>query len=194
MKFDVINNGDSLETLRTFPDEACHLILSDIPYGIGAEDWDVLHSNTNSAYRGSSPAQKEAGRVFKSRGKPLNGWSEADKKIPLEYYQWCASWATEWLRILKPGGSAIIFSGRRLSHRCICALEDAGFTYKDMLAWLRARAPHRAQRLSVETNFRRIAGKVGALEISGRHLSRFFGLRNHTESALPLRTMPRHTG
>jgi site-specific DNA-methyltransferase (adenine-specific) len=149
MKFDVINNGDSLETLRTFPDEACHLILSDIPYGIGAEDWDVLHSNTNSAYRGSSPAQKEAGRVFKSRGKPLNGWSEADKKIPLEYYQWCASWATEWLRILKPGGSAIIFSGRRLSHRCICALEDAGFTYKDMLAWLRARAPHRAQRLSV---------------------------------------------
>jgi len=93
--------------------------------------------------------QKEAGRIFKARGKPLNGWSEADRRIPLEYYLWCSSWAGEWFRLLKPGGSAIIFAGRRLSHRCICALEDAGFTYKDMLAWLRSRAPHRAQRLSV---------------------------------------------
>lgn len=149
MKYNEIINGDSLATLGTLPSEAFHLILSDIPYGIGAEDWDVLHSNTNSAYRGSSPAQKAAGRVFKARGKPLNGWSEADKKIPHEYYEWCSSWASEWLRVLKPGGSAIIFSGRRLSHRCICALEDIGFTFKDMLAWLRARAPHRAQRLNV---------------------------------------------
>lgn len=149
MKLDHIINGDSIEHLRTFPGESVHLILSDIPYGIGAEDWDVLHNNKNSAYRGSSPAQKDAGRIFKSRGKPLNGWSEADRKIPLEYYEWCKSWSDEWLRVLKPGGSAIVFAGRRLSHRCICALEDAGFTYKDMLAWMRSRAPHRAQRLSV---------------------------------------------
>lgn len=149
MKYDKVINGDSLETLRGLPSNTFHLILSDIPYGIGAEDWDVLHSNTNSAYRGVSPAQKEAGRVFKSRGKPLNGWSEADRKISQEYYEWCSTWAAEWLRVLKPGASAIVFSGRRMSHRCVCALEDAGFTYKDMLAWLRARAAHRAQRLSV---------------------------------------------
>lgn len=148
MKHDYVINGDSLESLRTLPDQCVHLILSDIPYGIGAEDWDVLHANTNSAYRGSSPAQKDAGRIFKSRGKPLNGWSACDKKIPQEYYAWCSLWAKEWLRILKPGGSAIVFAGRRLNHRCVCALEDAGFTYKDSLAWMRTRAPHRAQRLS----------------------------------------------
>jgi site-specific DNA-methyltransferase (adenine-specific) len=50
---------------------------------------------------------------------------------------------------LKPGGSAFVFSGRRLSHRCIVAFEDAGFTFKDALAWLKESAPHRAQRLSV---------------------------------------------
>jgi site-specific DNA-methyltransferase (adenine-specific) len=50
--------------------------------------------------------------------------------------------------VLKPGGSAVIFAGRRLSHRCICALEDAGFSYKDMLAWMKQKCPHRAQRLS----------------------------------------------
>ncbi len=141
-------NEDCFEAIKKVPDNSVHLILSDIPYGIGIEDWDVLHNNTNSAYLGSSPAQLKAGEIFKKRGKPINGWSEADKQIPKEYYNWCCSWADDWLRVLKPGASAIVFAGRRMSHRCICALEDSGFSYKDMLAWLRDRAPHRAQRLS----------------------------------------------
>lgn len=141
--------ADATRHFDFLEDESVHLILSDIPYGIGAEDWDVLHNNTNAAYLGSSPAQEKAGAVFKKRGKPINGWSDADRAIPLQYQEWCSSWATEWLRVLKPGASAIVFSGRRYSHRCICALEDAGFSFKDMLAWSRDRAPHRAQRLSI---------------------------------------------
>ncbi|HBG97102.1 MAG TPA: site-specific DNA-methyltransferase [Chromatiaceae bacterium] len=141
--------ADSIEAVKRLNEESIDLILSDIPYGIGADDWDVLHRNTNSAYRGNSPAQSKAGALFKNRGKPINGWSEADRAIPREYYEWCMTWAPSWLRALKPGGSAIIFAGRRLSHRCIAAMEDSGFSYKDMLAWERARAPHRAQRLSV---------------------------------------------
>ena len=43
----------------------------------------------------------------------------------------------------------MVFAGRRLGHRCTAALEDAGFSYRDMLAWLRPRAVFRAQRLSV---------------------------------------------
>ena len=39
-------------------------------------------------------------------------------------------------------------AGRRYAHRCIVALEDSGFTFKDMLAWEKFNAPHRAQRLS----------------------------------------------
>jgi len=142
-------NQDSIQGLSTLPDEFAHLILSDIPYGIGAEDWDVLHDNTNSAYLGTSPAQIKAGAVFKKRGKPINGWSEADRAIPKQYYEWCSQWASEWLRVLKPGGTVFIFAGRRFSHRCIAALEDAGFSFKDMFAWMRQRAPHRAQRVSV---------------------------------------------
>ena len=142
-------SGDSLEVCRSISSKSVHLILSDIPYGIAAAEWDVLHDNTNSALLGTSPAQQKAGAIFKSRGKPINGWSEADRMIPKQYYDWCAQWAGEWLRILKPGGSAIVFAGRRLAHRCIAAFEDAGFNYKDMLAWVRERAPHRAQRLSV---------------------------------------------
>lgn len=140
--------GDSIEKIKDIADNSIHAIISDIPYGISYDDWDVLHNNTNSALGGQSEAQVKAGKVFKRRGKPLNGWSEADKKIPYEYQEWCSKWASEWLRVLKPGSSCFIFAGRRYAHRCIVALEDAGFTFKDMLAWEKNSAPHRAQRLS----------------------------------------------
>ena len=140
--------GNSIDIVKNFIDNSIHAIISDIPYGIGHGDWDVLHKNTNTAYGGTSSAQEAAGGLFKRRGKPLNGWSEADKKIPQEYQKWCSLWASDWLRILKPGASCLIFAGRRFAHRCIIAMEDAGFTFKDMLAWEKDSAPHRAQRLS----------------------------------------------
>lgn len=139
--------GDSITLVKELKCESVHLILSDIPYGISYEDWDVLHNNTNSALGGSSNAQKK-NSLFSRRGKPLNGWSEADKKIPYEYQEWCKSWASSWLKALKPGGMCFIFAGRRYAHRCIVALEDAGFTFKDMLAWDKGHAGHRAQRVS----------------------------------------------
>ena len=42
-----------------------------------------------------------------------------------------------------------------MAPRCICALEDAGFTFKDMIAWMKDKAPHRAQRISVIYNRRK---------------------------------------
>jgi site-specific DNA-methyltransferase (adenine-specific) len=148
LALDTLHPGDCRVLLPLIPDQSVHLILSDIPYGIGAEDWDVLHDNTNSAYLGASPAQRKAGAVFKKRGKPINGWSEADRAIPQQYQTWCKTWAGDCLRVLKPGGSAFLFAGRRLAHRAIVALEDTGFSFKDQLAWVRPRATHRAQRVS----------------------------------------------
>ena len=145
---DKIICGDSIELIKSIDNEYVHAIISDIPYGICYEDWDILHNNSNSTLGGTSNAQLEMGSLFKRRGKPLNGWSESDKKIPLEYQEWCSKWASEWLRVLKSGGSCFIFAGRRYAHRCIVALEDAGFTFKDMLAWEKNFAAAKAQRLS----------------------------------------------
>jgi len=145
---DSIILGDSLEIIKLIPENFIHAIISDIPYGICYSEWDILHNNRNKALGGASSAQKDAGNLFKRRGKPLNGWSNDDKNIPKEYQDWCASWASDWLRVLKPGGSCLVFAGRRFAHRCIAALEDVGFTFKDMLAWEKSAAPHRAQRIS----------------------------------------------
>ncbi|MEG1930344.1 MAG: site-specific DNA-methyltransferase [Anaerovorax sp.] len=140
--------GDSIELIKKVDTESIHLILSDIPYGINYDNWDVLHNNTNGALLGSSPSQKKSGTIFKTRGKPLNGWAQSDKNIPMEYYNWCSSWSAEWYRVLKPGASCFVFAGRRMAHRCICALEDAGFIFKDMIAWEKDAAAYRAQRVS----------------------------------------------
>src|SRR3989442_1388350 len=94
---DRVSVADGIAAVRDLPEASVHLILSDIPYGIGADHWDVLHNNTNSALLGTSPAQARAGAIFKRRGKPLNGWSEADRLIPTEYQRWCESFASDWV-------------------------------------------------------------------------------------------------
>ena len=165
MALDRLILGDSSQVLKSCPNDFVHAIISDIPYGICHHEWDVLHTNTNTALGGASAAQLGAGDLFRRRGKPLNGWSSADKKIPMEYQAWCASWAADWLRVLKPGGSCFVFAGRRYAHRCAIALEDAGFTFKDMLAWEKATAPHRAQRVS--EIYRRRGDQASAEKWSG---------------------------
>jgi len=42
----------------------------------------------------------------------------------------------ECLRILKPGGHLLAFAGTRTQHRMACAIEDAGFEIRDMIAWV----------------------------------------------------------
>jgi DNA modification methylase len=42
----------------------------------------------------------------------------------------------ECLRILKPGGYLLAFAGTRTQHRMACAIEDAGFEIRDMIAWV----------------------------------------------------------
>lgn len=139
--------GDCIELLKKIPNGSVHAIISDIPYGIGYDNWDILHDNKNSAFGKQSKAQ-EKNKLFKRRGKPLNGWSAADKNIPLEYQRWVQKWVNDWYRVLKPGSSVFIFAGRQFTHRVTIAFEDAGFTFKDMLCWQRDKAPHRAQRIS----------------------------------------------
>jgi len=46
-----------------------------------------------------------------------------------------ALWS-EVLRVLKPGGHCVAFSGTRTYHRMACAIEDAGFEVRDQIQWV----------------------------------------------------------
>ena len=43
---------------------------------------------------------------------------------------------SEALRVLKPGGHLLAFSGSRTYHRMACAIEDAGFDIRDQIMWV----------------------------------------------------------
>jgi len=43
---------------------------------------------------------------------------------------------TECMRVLKPGGHLLAFSGSRTYHRMVVAIEDAGFEIRDMISWI----------------------------------------------------------
>ena len=140
-------NSDCVDAMKTINDSFIDVVITDIPYGISYSDWDVLHNNTNSALGGTSKHQKDD-TTFKKRGKPINGWSEADKKIPYEYQEWCSKWAKELFRITKEGSPILIFSSRRLQHRVCNALEDNGFMVRDILIWEKDKCNAKAQRIS----------------------------------------------
>lgn len=89
-----IIQGDSLEVLKTLPDNSVDSIVSDPPYGISfmGKKWDY-----------DVPS--------------VEVWKET-------------------LRVLKPGGHALIACGTRTQHRMAVNLEDAGFEIRDIVAWV----------------------------------------------------------
>lgn len=55
---------------------------------------------------------------------------------PAGFQAWTEEWGRAALRVLKPGGHALVFGGTRTYHRMASGLEDAGFEVRDALAWL----------------------------------------------------------
>jgi len=52
-----------------------------------------------------------------------------------EYQEFCQEWGEQALRVLKPGGHLLAFSGTRTYHRMVVGLEDAGFEIRDMIEY-----------------------------------------------------------
>ncbi len=56
-------------------------------------------------------------------------WDHGETAFAVEFWAEC-------LRVLKPGGHVVAFSGTRTYHRMACAIEDAGFEVRDMIQWV----------------------------------------------------------
>lgn len=140
-----IQLGDCLDLLPEIEDESISAMISDIPYGINLDDWDVLHKNTNNALLTTQEGQ---GTAFKKRGKPLNGWCTSDKSTGQEYEEWCREWISKSYPKLKVGAYALIFSSRRNIHHVINAFQQENFIFRDIISWEKLSAHHRAQQVS----------------------------------------------
>lgn len=114
--------GDCREVLRSLADASIDSIVTDPPYHL-----------TTGKKGGSGPASVNLDSPY-GRSKIGTGfmgmtWDGGDIAHNIEMWAEC-------LRVLKPGGHLLAFSGTRTQHRMVCAIEDAGFEVRDQIGWL----------------------------------------------------------
>lgn len=125
-----IIHGDCREVMRQLIAEGVQVdsLVADPPYHL--ESIVKRFGSANAA-----PAQtKQTGAFARASagfmGQQWDGADENGSRIAFEVEVWSLA-----LQLLKPGGHLLAFGGTRTFHRMVCAIEDAGFDIRDMLAW-----------------------------------------------------------
>jgi DNA modification methylase len=132
--------------MREMDEASVDAIVTDPPYGIGfmGKEWDaptITRAAAEDAATRKSLGPESASRPGRAQSRSSSAFgSPAHYAGPVragaEWQAWCLVWATEALRVLKPGGHLLAFGGTRTYHRLACAVEDAGFEIRDSLIWL----------------------------------------------------------
>lgn len=112
--------GDSLDVLKTLPDNSVHAVVTDPPYGLGDTSPAQVADCMLAWARGETWTPKGSGFM----GKFWDAWVP-----PPELWR-------EVLRVLKPGGHALVFAGSRTQDLMSLSLRLAGFEIRDTLQWL----------------------------------------------------------
>lgn len=141
-----LHHGDCIAVLRELPDNSVDAVVTDPPYGLEfmGKDWDAPWKKPGADVgRGVKVAEQraaemtEAGRGHSTSAGPyLAARVDSIRAAGAPFQEWCTEWATECLRVLKPGGHILAFGGSRTWHRLAAAVEDAGFEIRDSIAWL----------------------------------------------------------
>lgn len=117
--------GDCRERMRELPDASVDSVVCDPPYHLTS-----IHKRFAKCGGASRQVPKKHHQYHRlSKGFMGQSWDGGDVAFQPE------TWA-EVLRVLKPGGHVVAFSGTRTYHRMVCAIEDAGFEVRDQLAWI----------------------------------------------------------
>jgi len=122
-----LHHGDCLDVLRSLPDASVDSVVTDPPYNLSfmGKGWDTFPIRKRGQGGTGINSEHAGGVEFKASAEASHA-----------FQQWCEAWATECLRVLKPGGHLLAFGGTRTWHRLACAVEDAGFEVRDSIAWL----------------------------------------------------------
>jgi DNA modification methylase len=113
--------GDSSELIKGLPENSIDAVVCDPPYALVSIVKRFGGANAAPAKGNEAYARASAGFMGKTWDTGEVAFSEA-------------FWA-DVLRVLKPGGHLVAFSGTRTYHRMAVAIEDAGFEIRDQIGW-----------------------------------------------------------
>jgi len=114
--------ADCRDVLRSLADNSIDSIVTDPPYAL-------VSIVKRFGKPGSAPAKGNEAYQRASTGFMGKSWDTGEVAFSEEFWREC-------LRVLKPGGHVVAFSGTRTYHRMAVAIEDAGFEIRDQLGWL----------------------------------------------------------
>lgn len=116
--------GDSRDILRTLPDASIHSVVCDPPYAL-------VSIGKRFGKPGAAPQQHGRDGLYARAAAGFMGqaWDTGETAFSAEFWG-------DVLRVLKPGGHLVAFSGTRTYHRMVVAIEDAGFEIRDQLGWV----------------------------------------------------------
>jgi DNA modification methylase len=120
--------------MKEMPENSVDAIVTDPPYGLEfmGKEWDAPWKNAEVV----NTTSKSANGIFHDKGFDSGIRYSRGNTEMREFQKWCELWAIEALRVLKPGGHLLAFSGSRTYHRMTCAIEDAGFEIRDQIMWV----------------------------------------------------------
>ena len=117
-----LHAGDCRDVIAGMPDCSVDVIVTDPPYAL-------VSIQKRFGKPGSAPARDGDVYARASAGFMGQQWDTGETAFAAAFWAQC-------LRVLKPGGHVIAFAGTRTYHRLACAVEDAGFEIRDMIAEL----------------------------------------------------------
>lgn len=122
----ILHHGDNREVLRGMADNSVDSFVTDPPYALVSivKRFGAADAAACKVPEGGRGAYARASKGFMGKQ-----WDTGDTVHAVEFWR-------EVYRVLKPGGHVAAFNGTRTQHRMVCAIEDAGFEIRDMLAWL----------------------------------------------------------
>jgi DNA modification methylase len=118
-----LHPGDCLDVLAAMADASVDSCVCDPPYHLTSIVKRFGAPDAAPAKEGKTGAYARASRGFMGKQ-----WDGGDIAFRTDV------WA-HVLRVLKPGGHLLAFSGTRTYHRMTCAIEDAGFEIRDQIGW-----------------------------------------------------------
>ena len=113
-------NGDCFDALKDLADNSIEAVVTDPPYGLGA----CTPAQVSECLQAWS-----SGKTWKPKGSGFMGKAWDAWVPPPELWR-------EVLRVLKPGGHALVFAGSRTQDLMGMSLRLAGFEMRDVIQWL----------------------------------------------------------
>lgn len=113
-----IIQADCLTALPKLAPASIDTVITDPPYGINIAGmkWDISRQLDPTRPAGRRRSRTNPGVAFRA---------------------FCARWAAECIRVMKPGAHLTAFAAPRTAHLMACGIEDAGLEIRDTLMWLK---------------------------------------------------------